>query len=66
VNGGQYFVIADGSTQFSSVTVFLIIIGVFILIIGAIGTVGAVFASTVFGRITLGFVRENSYLGLYS
>jgi len=33
VNGGQYFVIADGSTQFSSVTVFLIIIGVFILII---------------------------------
>jgi len=55
VNGGQYFEIADGSTQFSSVTVFLIIIGVFILIIGGIGTVGAIFASTVFGRITLGF-----------
>ena len=62
VNGRQYFEIADGSTQFSNVTVLLIVIGVFILIIGAIGTVGAICASRVFGRITLGLVRENSYL----
>ena len=60
MNGLQYFDIADNSSVFLSVSVLLIIIGVFVAIMGIVGTAGAVLASTVFGRIILGLVSELS------
>ena len=58
----RYFDIADNSSAFLSVSVLLIIIGVFVAIIGIVGTVGAIFASTVFGRVILGLVSKLSDL----
>ena len=60
MNGRQYFEIADNSSAFLSVSILLIIIGVFVAIIGIVGTVGAILASSVFGRILLGLVSELS------
>ena len=54
MNGLRYFEIADNSSAFLSVSILLIIIGVFVAIIGIVGTIGAILASTVFGRILLG------------
>ena len=60
VNGLQYFDIADNSSVFLSVSVLLIIIGVFVAIIGIVGTAGAILASITLGRILLGLVSELS------
>ena len=58
MNGQQYFEIADNSNVFLSVSVLLIIIGVFVTIVGIVGTAGAILASTVLGRILLGLVSR--------
>ena len=42
--------------MFLSVSVLLIILGVFITLVGIVGTFGAILASKVFGRILLGLV----------
>ena len=60
MNGLQYFDIADNSSVFLSVSVLLIIIGVFVAIMGIVGTAGAFLASVTFGRILLGLVSELS------
>ena len=59
INDRVYFEVGnnDGISQLS---ILLIIVGLFIMIVGAVGAVGAIFASTIFGRITLGLV-SNSY-----
>ena len=58
VNGNNYVDITDNASQFTQVSVLVIVAGLFVLIIGAVGVVGAIFASTVFGRIILGLVSE--------
>ena len=58
VNGKNYVDITDNASQFTQVSVLVIVLGLFVLIIGAVGVVGAIFASTVFGRIVLGLVSE--------
>ena len=60
MNGLQYFDIADNSSVFLSVSVLLIIIGVFVAIMGIVVTAGAFLASVTFGRILLGLVSELS------
>ena len=51
-----YFAITNSNAGITQLSVLLIIVGLFIMIVGAVGTVGAIFASTVLGRITLGLV----------
>ena len=46
--------------MFLSVSVLLIILGVFITIIGIVGTFGAILASKLFGRILLGLVSDQT------
>lgn len=53
VDNQVYFEITNNSSV-SQLSILLIIVGLFIMIVGGIGAVGAIFASTVFGRITLG------------
>jgi len=53
VNDKVYFQVASNET-ISQLSILLIIVGLFIMIVGAVGAVGAIFASTIFGRITLG------------
>ena len=57
INDRVYFEVgqSDGIAQLS---ILLIIVGLFIMIVGAVGLVGAIFASTIFGRITLGLVSN--------
>ena len=50
-----YFEITENS-KVAQLSILLIIVGLFIMIVGVAGAVGAVFAGTVFGRITLGMV----------
>ena len=54
------FEISDNSTVFLSVSVLLIIIGVFVAVIGIVGTAGAVLASITLGRILLGLVSDQN------
>ena len=49
----KYITIADESSEYTGVAVLLIVVGIFVLIIGIVGAVGALFASKVFGRIIL-------------
>ena len=55
VDNQVYFEITNNSSV-SQLSILLIIVGLFIMIVGGIGSVGAIFASTLFGRITLGLV----------
>ena len=52
-----YFEVAN-SSNVTQLSILLVIVGLFIMIVGAVGTVGAIFARTVFGRITLGLVSD--------
>ncbi len=54
--GRAYFDFLSLGAEYSSVGILLIVVGVFIAVIGIIGIVGAIFAGTLFGRITLGLV----------
>ena len=54
----QYFTITEDETEYTQVSVLLIVLGIFVLIIGVVGAVGALFASKVFGRIILVVVRQ--------
>ena len=57
VDNQVYFEITKNSSV-SQLSILLIIVGLFIMIVGGIGSVGAIFASTIFGRITLGLVSQ--------
>ena len=61
VTGRQYFDIVDNASEFTSVGVLLIVVGLFVMILGVIGVVGGIFATTVFGRITLGLVSVSMH-----
>lgn len=54
VEGRNYIVITDNSSQFTEVSVLIIVLGLFVLLVGGVGVAGAIFASTMCGRITLG------------
>ena len=54
----QYFTITDDDTEYTPVSVLLIIVGIFVLMIGVVGVVGALFASKAFGRIILVIVSD--------
>jgi hypothetical protein len=49
----QYFTIASDDSEYTQVSVLLIVVGLFVLIIGIVGAVGALFASKAFGRVIL-------------
>ena len=53
VNQKKYVSISDDSGGIDQVSVLMIVIGIFVLIVGAVGTVGALFAGYLFGRIIL-------------
>lgn len=53
VNDRTYFQIANNQS-IAQLSILLIIVGVFIMIVGAVGAIGAIFGNTIFGRITLG------------
>ena len=61
VDNQVYFEITNNSNV-AQLSILLIIVGLFIMIVGGIGAVGAIFASTVFGRITLGLVSRMALL----
>lgn len=63
VDNQVYFEITNNSSV-SQLSILLIIVGLFIMIVGGIGAVGAIFASTVFGRITLGLVSQRTYMAM--
>ena len=44
----------------SELSVMLIVVGLFIMILGGIGTAGAIFANYVLGRIILIVVRDSA------
>ncbi len=56
VNGNNYIVITDNHSQFTQVSVLVIVLGLFVMIVGGVGVAGGIFSSTVCGRITLGLV----------
>ena len=60
MTGRQYFEILDNASEFTSVGVLLIVVGLFVMILGVIGVIGGIFATSVFGRITLGLVSVSS------
>ncbi len=62
VNGNNYVGITDSAShQFTQVSVLCIVVGSFVMILGVVGTVGAVGGTChrKFGRITLGLVSGN-------
>ncbi len=71
VAGKNYVDVTGSSSHIVELSVLTIILGIFVLIIGVVGTVGAIFASTIFGRITLGLVSAGfegivvNLLGMY-
>ena len=62
IEGQNYVIITDNSSQFTEVAVLVIVVGLFVLIVGGVGVVGAIFANTIFGRIVLGVVSASCYL----
>ena len=57
VEGNSYFDVVAGQDVFSQTPVLLIVVGTFVLLLGIVGIVGSIFASTVAGRIILGLVN---------
>lgn len=62
VEGKNYVSITDNTASYTEVSVLCIVVGLFVLILGIIGVVGGIFASTIFGRITLGLVSGHAKL----
>ena len=58
LNGKDYVDITEDTSSYTQFSVLCIVVGLFVLILGSVGTVGAIFASTIFGRITLVVVSE--------
>ena len=58
MNEKRYFEISDNEDEFTQVSVLMIVVGVFVMIVGVVGTVGAIFGGYLFGRIVLGLVRK--------
>lgn len=52
-DGRKYFTITNDHSVYTQVTVLLIVVGMFVLVIGVGGAIGALFASKVIGRIIL-------------
>ena len=63
VEGNSYFDVVAGQDVFSQTPVLLIVVGTFVLLLGIVGIVGSIFASTVAGRIILGLVNA-TYIDL--
>ncbi len=61
-NGDTYFDIAGDKGTVTQVPILLIVIGIFVLLLGIVGTVGGIFAGTPGGRIILGLVCIIMYL----
>ena len=55
VDNQDYFDIVKDSTV-AQLSILLIIVGLFVMLVGIGGAVGALFASKIFGRIILGSV----------
>ena len=60
-NGDTYFDIAGDKGTVTQVPILLIVVGIFVLLLGIVGTVGGIFAGTPGGRIILGLVRGTRY-----
>ena len=58
VEGKNYVEVTESTSHILEVSVLVIILGLFVLIVGIVGVVGGIFASTIFGRITLGLVSR--------
>lgn len=52
--------VTNNPASVSELSTLLIVIGLFIMIVGGIGTAGAIFANYVFGRIILIVVRDST------
>ena len=56
VNKDDYLDISSNTEQITQIPILLIVVGVFVLLLGVVGTIGAIFAGTIGGRIILGLV----------
>lgn len=56
VSDKTYFEITSSNSSVAQLSVMLIILGLFIMVVGGVGTAGAICATNIFGRITLGLV----------
>ena len=56
VNKDDSLDISDDTDYITQIPILLIIVGVFVLLLGVVGTIGAIFAGTIGGRIILGLV----------
>ena len=56
VSDKTYFEITNSNSSVAQLSIMLIILGLFVMIVGGVGTAGAIFATNMFGRITLGLV----------
>ena len=54
VNKDEYLDISSDTDHLTQIPILLIIVGVFVLLLGVVGTIGAIFAGTIGGRIILG------------
>lgn len=54
VSDKTYFEITSSNSSVAQLSIMLIILGLFIMVVGGVGTAGAIFATNIFGRITLG------------
>ena len=55
VNKDDSLGISD-TDHITQIPILLIVVGVFVLLLGVVGTIGAIFAGTIGGRIILGLV----------
>ena len=56
MNNNIYFEIVAGDHQITQIPILFIVVGIFVLLLGIVGVVGAVCAGTLGGRIILGLV----------
>ena len=55
-SGKNYVAISDNHSLFTTPPFLMIAVGLFVLIVGGVGAVGGLFASTTCGRVLLGLV----------
>ena len=58
VNDSEYLKVTNNGGGVSELSVLLIIVGLFIMILGGVGTAGAILANNLYGRITLIVVSD--------
>jgi hypothetical protein len=59
VSDKTYFDITSSNSSVAQLSTMLIILGLFIMVVGGVGTAGAICATNIFGRITLGLVSSD-------